>query len=105
MEILHSPQQWPDQKITFTPFAEKPRFLWTIARPSQGAATIKSKSALSAKVFRLPSLDHLLDGLPVLDIFIEDAAREIGQFGVACKTQSDQLVHRELRDTRLQVSG
>src|SRR5487761_140843 len=64
-----------------------------------------NRTVLSAQVVRLPGLDHLFDGFPVLHFFVEDAAREVREFGVARKAQSDELTNRELQNARLQISG
>src|SRR5579864_9652186 len=94
MEILRSPQTTNKLKNNFHGFHRV---------AAKRHLCLDNRAALSAQVIRLPGPDHLLDGLLVFHLFVEDTAREVGEFGVARKTQSNKLTNRELQNARLQI--
>jgi hypothetical protein len=51
---------------------------------------------LGAKVVGLPVLDLGFDGALVGEVFVEDFARERGEFGIAGEAQSDELARAKV---------
>src|SRR5712692_10395430 len=104
--VTNSPAVWRVQRsssscgvITASPFLEMLRKRLVRIAPIQGlrvAIGPPRPAASGAQEIRLPVLNHPLDGLPIGQVLGQDAARQVGQFGVARKAQRDELADGEL---------